>query len=200
MKNINGKLKKNYKKKLIPVTIVLSVGALSFFSSGKKIAYSEPVDDSVTHIFTFGMAPERYSYSEFLFVEHNYPQWIISDPLAYFGERVIDKGYAAEKIDLYLDGESTLDEVRYLKYYIRENGLTVSHTIVLVSSEYHLGRIKLLCSRLELDEKVNINYVAIPEEYRDNKQPLNYFSQWWRFSNLRKEAFNYMMTKFLYWR
>ncbi len=187
-------------RRVVPLTIVASLGVVCLFQAGQKIRYREPLADEFSHIFTFGMAPERYRYSEQLFIEHNTVQWIISDPLAYVGERMIMKGYSVERIDLYLTAESTIDEVRYLKQYIKEHQLSASNTIVLVSSEYHLGRIRLLCERLHLDSEVTLNYVSIPDEFLDREPLEDYWSCWWNYSNLRKEAFNYMMTLLIYWR
>jgi len=184
---------------MVPLTVAVYLGVFSLLQAGQKIRYREPLADEFTHIFTFGMAPERYRYSEQLFIEHSTVQWIISDPLAYVGERMITKGYPVERIHLYLTAESTIDEVRYLKQYIKECQLTASNTIVLVSSEYHLGRIRLLCERLGVDSEVTLNYVS-SDDFLDTEQPDNYRSRWWNYSNLRKEVFNYLVSQLIYWR
>jgi uncharacterized SAM-binding protein YcdF (DUF218 family) len=125
--------------------------------------------------------------------------WLISDPIAYVGERLINRGFSVDEIDLYLTAESTVDEIRYLRFYLRDRGYSKNQTVTIVSSRYHLGRVRLLCRRFGLEKMANCNYVAVSEQFETTPKPDNYWSNWWLYSNLRKEAFNYGVSFFIYW-
>lgn len=178
----------------IPVTAVVT-----YYYAGTKIFYSETPPQSCDYIFTFGMSNDRYVYSEQLFLSYGKPQWIISDPVPYISERMINKGYGSDKIHAYFEAQSTYDEVKYLQRFIKEHGLSKETTIVLVSASSHLGRIKLLCKKLGLEKMVQITYCAVPKSVENPPTPSDYKTHWWRYNTMRREAFNLWATAIIHW-
>lgn len=172
---------------------------LSYFYAGSKIFYSEQPPSSCDYIFTFGISNDRYVYSEKLFLNYGKPHWIISDPIVYFSERMIKKGYGSDKIYAYFEAQSTYDEVKYLKRFIKENGLSKETSIILVSASSHLGRIKLLCKKLGLEKMVQITYCSVPKSLEKPPKPNDYHSHWWKYNTMRREAFNLWATAIIHW-
>lgn len=188
------------KIKFIAGLLLTGVTSLvTYMYAGTKIFYSETPPGNCDYIFTFGMSNDRYVYSENLFIQYQKPYWIISDPMTYISERMINKGYGSDKIHAYFDAESTYDEVKYLKRFVKENGLSTETKIVLVSAESHLGRIQLLCKRLKLDKMVTLTYCAVPKSLENPPHPEDYKTHWWKYNTMRREAFNLLATAIIHW-
>jgi hypothetical protein len=191
-----------FKNRVAVMLVALLFGGaigLFYLYSGFQISYSEPPAPDADLLYTLGMAPERYRFSESLYQKSVFNRWLISDPFAYVGERLIAKGFSADEIDLYLTAESTVDEIRYLRFYLKEKGYRENQTVTIVSSRSHLGRVRLLCRRFGVEKNIECNYVAVSEQFETTPKPQNYYSNWWLYSNLRKETFNFMTSFLIYW-
>ena len=170
---------------LLTASVLLAGAAILAHQLGRKFPVQEAPPRNIDAIFTFGMAPARYAYSESLWRDHADAEWFISDPLDYIGKRMLRRGIPSEKLAVVINRRNTYQEIEALDSLLHSR---LGHAnrkleIALVSDDYHLLRIRMLANRHLDHSRYHFVFLAVPRTV-----PVNYWSHWFLHPQLRLEA------------
>lgn len=168
--------------------VAIASNARSFKVSGSDI------------IFTFGIQPARYTYSEQLYNQSN-GIWIISTPFKYLYWDYIKKGHSRISVIPFFTAKTTRDEILALDSIVKslENHTTLKNQprLILVSSPSHIARIQLTFERLSNLNHYDVHFVGTPDDLLP--KPDNFYSEWWKYTSMWKEVFKFIGYYILYW-
>jgi uncharacterized SAM-binding protein YcdF (DUF218 family) len=179
---------------------VLGTGTLLFRHAGLWLAFSERLPDPLNVIFTFGGENDRVNYSKQLLKNHPEALWIVSYPRKNIIVPFSREGLDTSRIFVVDTCKNTFSEVdcvvklandivrnnaAFLNGKSRPNGGFSNRNrlnVALVSSPYHMRRIKILVSRIKKNSSCAFFCCAVPfEQSTLSKQA---YTVWWKNSRV----------------
>lgn len=162
-------------------------GISAYINLGSMITYSDPVPPKIDLIFSFGGEDARDLYAAELYRTYPHVLWIASgNGRKSYIHLNIGNDFDSTRLTFVDSCKNTFSEVSYLKQWLQHHyqavhkGSSTFHvrkplTIGLVSGPYHMGRIRMVASRLIHGH--SIVYLPVPMVYYPYV-PMN-FRRWW---------------------
>ena len=172
--------------RIILVTLagaLIVVCAVTYRHLGMWLVVSDPLPPSLDAIFTFAGDNDRIPYSKRLYLQYPKALWIVSDPTKKILDSLYAEGTDTARIMVVDTCKSTLSEADCIVKRASALPGTAqtagrSITIGLVSSPYHMRRIRLLVSAQHPDTQVSFVYLPVPFD----QGPLSKrdYETWWK--------------------
>lgn len=167
------------------------------------LVVSDPLPQSLDAIFTFAGDIHRLNYSKELFNRYPQAQWLISYPSKKIAVPLKRDGFDTTRITIVDTCKNTHSEVWYLTdwaTHVSETDNRFSKTrplsVGLVSTPFHMRRIRLEVRRRRIDNACVFYYLPVPvEQYGLTK---NDFKMWWKNDQL-ESAVVLEFKKFIYY-
>lgn len=194
---MNGKIQKRL---LIYSPILAVIGTVFFYtfrSLGNWLVVQDPLTTDLDVIFSFGGTQERAPYAVELQKKYKRAILLVSTAVvAKEKQRLFPLGADTNRIDFIDTCKTTWTEIAFLESWVKGKFGDKTVTVGLVSSPYHMRRIKLMMTR-----RKNINciplFLPVPRE-RYIQYHYNY-NKWWENDKLRNTVIN-EVKKMIYFR
>lgn len=214
-------MKTDKRKKLVVGVIGIIVTAfllwLFLLKAGSWLLVSDPVPERLDIVFTFGGEGARVKYSRELMDRFSGAHWYISDYRQGYTRLLRRDGYNMKRVSHTDTCSSTLSEVTVLDSWIRSGEawrLSVGKSaqdslqfisqsassplhVGLVSSPYHMRRIKMMVSRTDLHGRVKFHFLPVPMERYDYNRQM--FRKWWRHENVKRLVISELQKIVYFW-
>lgn len=170
--------------------IVTATVLLIFRQLGNWLVASDPPPEHLDVICTFAGDSRRVVYSkEFM---HRYPQahWFLSDYKDGHGRLLQKSNFDMSRVTIIDTCTNTVSEIVSLRHWLDRcrpvppsgGGAAVRINVGLVSSPYHMRRIRIMAERCLNRPDVRWYLISVPlEEYQWDH---NTFRYWWRSGNV----------------
>ncbi|MFP4014680.1 MAG: hypothetical protein ACLFVQ_11380 [Chitinispirillaceae bacterium] len=190
---------------------------LFLLNAGSWLLVSDPVPERLDVVFTFGGEGVRVKYSRELMERYTGAHWFISDYKFGYTRLLRRDGYDMERVSYTDTCSSTLSEVTVLNFWVRSGEARrqsagnaaqdsvhfVSRSassplhVGLVSSPYHMRRIKMMVNRTDLHDLVKFHYLPVPmERYSYNEQM---FRKWWKHKSVMRLVISELQKITYFW-
>jgi hypothetical protein len=211
-------MKRSPHRLVIPaITIALLVCGAVFavLNIGDWLVVSDPLPARIDFIFTFAGQNPRLTYSKELMERYGDAHWILSDFHHFYSRILTRNGFDMARVSAVDTASSTLSEVRALRDWLRTNTGSFqrtpaaadtapghSHSILsigLVSSPYHMRRIKFMTNDIFRDHQKDVRFYYLPvpfERFHWTRQDMR---AWWRSKTLRTFAGSEIGKLIVYW-
>jgi uncharacterized SAM-binding protein YcdF (DUF218 family) len=188
---------------LILFIAVVLVGWLAFRNLAVWLVISDPLPQSLDAVFTFAGDVHRINYSKELFKQYPQSKWLISYPSKKIAVPLKRDGFDTSRIVIVDTCKNTTAEVLFItdwvhhavaadKRFSRARPLSVG----LVSTPYHMRRIRMGVSRRGKNDACAYYYLPVPRELYGLTK--NDFKTWWKNDQL-KSAVWLEFKKFTYY-
>jgi uncharacterized SAM-binding protein YcdF (DUF218 family) len=194
------------KKSWLIVTSALGAAAICaymFCSLALWLVVCDPLPQSLDAVFTFAGETQRIIYSKQLFKQYPRSQWLISYPTKRISVPLGKKGLDTSRIFVVDTCINTNSEAWYIadwaKRAIAGNSAYCAArplSIGLVSTPFHMRRIRMEVSRKYKGDRCRFFYLPVPfEQYGVTKHT---YQTWWMHKQLRS-AVILEFKKFIYY-
>jgi uncharacterized SAM-binding protein YcdF (DUF218 family) len=168
-------------KQVLIIILVLAgltlVCAAAFLKLGDWLIVSDSMPRNINVVFTFMGDAERVAYSRELVEKNPGALWVLSDYRDGYARLLRKDGFDMERLIAIDTCVNTLAEVHALSSYVRSRPDSVL-SIALVSSPYHMRRIKFMINRNFHDQNARFYYLTVPlDRYKWTRSTFKY---WWR--------------------
>ena len=175
------------------VVVVVLSSWLAFRNLAMWLVVSDPPPQSLDAIFTFAGDIHRINYSKELFKRYPQAQWLISYPSKKIAGPLKRDGFDTSRIAIVDTCKNTNAEVWYItdwarhtvaadKRFSRARPLSVG----LVSTPYHMRRIRMEVTRSGKDDARVYYYLPVPSE--DYGLTKNDYKTWWKNGQLKSSV------------
>lgn len=190
----------NYKKFLIisgAAVVLVIVAFVAIRKAGMWLLVDDSLSPGIELVFTFAGDKNRVDYSSELMMKYPEAQWLLSDFKNGYINYVSKKGFDLSRVTVIDTCVSTLSEVQCLFGYLMEQQKQNSQkmSVGLVSSPYHMRRIKLMVKSQARLKDVSFSYHPVPLEMYNYSKTM--YKRWWRHKNI-SEAVISEYQKILY--
>jgi uncharacterized SAM-binding protein YcdF (DUF218 family) len=166
---------------IIALTAVLGIGVFGIRSAGSWLIVSDPVPDKLNMIFTFASESERVGYSKELLSRFTSATWVLSDYKNGFSRILRKDNFDMSKVMTIDTCSSTRSEINVINEWLKSHqnsiGSGSKYSVGLVSSPYHMRRIRMMIHRNIHQKNVTFYYLPVPLD-RYNWNP-SMFRNWW---------------------
>jgi hypothetical protein len=137
----------------------------------------DDIPENIDVLFTFSGDPERIRYSNDIFIKYNTDFWLLSFSNEISLNSIFDNNDFSNNISIVDTCKNTYSEIISLNQYLMNKFKSDQQPvrIVLVSSYFHLKRIKLLVNRLIKTQNYYFYYIPVPYDRYQNKFNKNYW-------------------------
>ena len=183
-------------RKKITITVVSAAifffiaGAIIFRNLGVWLCVKDPLPENINVIMTFAGNIDRYDFSKEFVQNHRAAKWVLSVErlpvfdtvsMRFITERNLEiEGFDTSRVFIIDTCTSTFSELTALKWYLKEYEVSKEKTInvALISSPYHMYRIKK--SAKKYIRQNNIKFFAVPVPDKHGQRVVYYPKEWWR--------------------
>jgi uncharacterized SAM-binding protein YcdF (DUF218 family) len=174
----------------LAIVFLCGICGFCFLNLGKWLIVSDSPDDHMNVIFTFAGENARITYSKYLFRKNPESLWIISYPSIKIKSVLNHDNLDTSRIIVVDTCTDTKAEVAYILRWQRLHArlLTLkavsgrTPVIGLVSSWYHMRRIKLLFDSQSKNESCSVRFLPVQINDSTENKPEN---TWWKNSTNR---------------
>jgi hypothetical protein len=166
------------------ITLVVSALALTILlfatrGAGVWLLVDDPLPEDINVIFTFAGEKYRVDYSAELMIKCPGAHWVLSDFKNGYFSYARKKTTDISRITVVDTCVNTIAEVKCLFGYLREhrNQYPKDMTVGLISSPYHMRRIKLMVKSQAKISNVKFTYLPVPLEAYNNSNEM--YKKWW---------------------
>lgn len=172
--------------------IVLFLGGVIVFKNiANWLIVSDAVPKNLNIVFTFAGEGVRVNYSRSLVQKYSEATWVLSDYENGYARLLRKNKFNMDRVVVVDTCKNTKSEVNALAQWVDQNkpvsdsGSTIS--IGLVSSPYHMRRIKMMINRRFKDKNIKFHYLPVPlKQYKWTSEMVQY---WWKTSEVSKVVF-----------
>lgn len=172
--------------------IVLFLGGVIVFKNiANWLIVSDAVPKNLNIVFTFAGEGVRVNYSRSLVQKYSEATWVLSDYEDGYARLLRKNKFNMDRVVVVDTCKNTKSEVNALAQWVDQNkpvsdsGSTIS--IGLVSSPYHMRRIKMMINRRFKDKNIKFHYLPVPlKQYKWTSEMVQY---WWKTSEVSKVVF-----------
>ena len=172
--------------------IVLFLGGVIVFKNiANWLIVSDAVPKNLNIVFTFAGEGVRVNYSRSLMQKYSEATWVLSDYEDGYARLLRKNKFNMDRVVVVDTCKNTKSEVNALAQWVDQNkpvsdsGSTIS--IGLVSSPYHMRRIKMMINRRFKDKNIKFHYLPVPlKQYKWTSEMVQY---WWKTSEVSKVVF-----------
>lgn len=160
-------------------------GVIAFRHLGTWLIVSDPLPKKLDVIFTFSGGSNRAPYAKELFIKYPESFWVLSYPNSSFLKKPENKDLDTSRITIVDTCTSTHSELLYLSDWLNKHASNKDTiNIGLVSSPYHMRRIKLNAHKFVHNKNCTFYYLPVPFEQDDfsGKQ----YQNWWKNKYLQR--------------
>jgi uncharacterized SAM-binding protein YcdF (DUF218 family) len=159
---------------------------IAFRQLGIWLIAADPPPRRLDVICTFAGESRRVDYSKKLMLQHNGAHWLLSDYKDGHGRLLQKNNFDMRRVTIFDTCKNTRSEINAMHEWIvryRHSGLTpgcdtATLDIGLVSSPYHMRRIKIMASRHIGNDHLRLHLLPVPlDEYQWSRDTFRY---WWR--------------------
>jgi len=184
-------MKQDYMRKIFVISgsIVLTLillSAIAFIRAGTWLIVADPLPGKVDVVFTFAGESARVNYSKEVMSRISSAHWVLSDYKNGHARILRNEGFDMDRVSVIDTCTSTYAEVSALSRWINDNKQKDGNkdlSVALVSSPYHMRRIKFMVGRIFHNSALHFYYIPVPlDRYNWNKKM---FGTWWRSKPLR---------------
>jgi uncharacterized SAM-binding protein YcdF (DUF218 family) len=199
----------------IVIVLLACCGVIVTCNIGDWLVVSDPLPPRLDYIFTFAGQNPRLTYSRELMERCPDAHWILSDYHHFYSRILARSGFEMTRVSIVDTASHTLGEVRALSDWLRVNvdslhrmhgapdttaGLPSSKlSIGLVSSPYHMRRIKFMIDDVFRDRQKDIRFFYLPVPFERFNLTQQDMRSWWRSKTLRSFAGSEIGKLVLYW-
>ncbi|MDG5814124.1 ElyC/SanA/YdcF family protein [Chitinispirillales bacterium ANBcel5] len=186
------------------VVVFTTLVALLFLArAGVWLLVSDQVPARLDTVFTFAGEAARVRYSRELVEKNVRAHWLLSDYEDGYARLLKLDGFTMDRVTAVDTCTNTYSEVRALQSFLNTstwlgirqppNPLKVG----LVSSPYHMRRIKIMIERTINDDSIEFYYLPVPLERYSLDAEM--YREWWRYENVGSTVILELMKIFYFW-
>ncbi|HLV32860.1 MAG TPA: ElyC/SanA/YdcF family protein [Chitinispirillaceae bacterium] len=172
--------------------IVLFLGGTIVFKNiANWLIVSDSVPQNLNIVFTFAGEGVRVDYSRSLMQKYPEATWVLSDYENGYARLLRKNKFNMDRVVVIDTCKNTKSEVNALAQWVdqikpaSDSGSTIS--IGLVSSPYHMRRIKMMINRRFKDKNIKFHYLPVPlKQYKWTSEMVQ---NWWKTSEVSKVVF-----------
>ena len=156
---------------------------IAFRQLGLWLIAADPVPARLDVICTFAGESRRVDYSKKLMLQNNDAHWLLSDYKDGHGRLLQKSNFNMRRVTIFDTCKNTHSEINamheWIEHYRHMSGRdTATLDIGLVSSPYHMRRIKIMASRHLSGAHLRIHLLPVPlDDYRWTRDTYRF---WWR--------------------
>lgn len=168
-------------------TVILSLSVFSailiaavflFISLGNWLIVTDSPPQDLDVICTFAGDRQRVTYSKELMAVYPSAHWLLSDYKNGYGRILLHNKYDMSRVTVVDTCSNTVSEVISIGHWIDANTNSADPChIGLVSSPYHMRRIKIMAGRLLQQPHIHVYLLPVPLSYY--KWDKKTFRYWW---------------------
>ena len=198
------------------VTVMLACSAaIVVLNIGNWLVVSDPLPTRLDYVFTFAGQNPRMTYSRELMERFPDAHWILSDFHHIYSRILARNGFDMSRVSIVDTASHTLGEVQALGDWLRANtdSLPRRHiaadtapgpspsklSVGLVSSPYHMRRIKFMINDVFRDHRTDVLFCYLPVPFERFHLTQQDMRTWWRSKTLRTFAGSEVGKLILYW-
>lgn len=175
-----------FKKLLIisgAAVVLVILASVAIRKAGVWLLVKDPLPDKVDVVFTFAGDRNRVDYSSEFMIKYSDSHWLLSDFKNGYINYISKKGFDLSRVTVVDTCVSTISEVKCLFGYLKEQQIKYSQKISvgLVSSPYHMRRIKLMVKSQARMKNVSFSYHPVPMNMYNASKLM--YERWWRHKN-----------------
>lgn len=158
----------------------------AFRQLGVWLIAADPLPERLDVVCTFAGESRRVDYSKKLVLRYDGAHWLLSDYKDGHGRLLQKNAFDMRRVTIFDTCKNTRSEINAMHQWIeryRCSPLTPGHDaapleIGLVSSPYHMRRIKIMASRHIGNNHLRLHLLPVPlEEYQWSRDTFRF---WWR--------------------
>jgi hypothetical protein len=173
--------------------LLLSLAGFYIFHAGMNLLHSSSIPSDIDVVVTFAPIEIRYEYSRELREEYD-SHWIIGDPGHLVSRKAIIGEADYNNATLITDSYSTYSEIVEIRKILDNISIAENNiSIALVSSHFHMRRIKMLTERYLNSANFNIHYLPVPDDMYEPYLKSSAYESWWKHKDLQIEAFKNLL-------
>ncbi|HEX3019821.1 MAG TPA: ElyC/SanA/YdcF family protein [Chitinispirillaceae bacterium] len=174
------KFHKSFGIALIFFLLTLILCLFMFINAGRWLVISDPLPENLDLIFTFAGEHERVAYSKELTSKYPRSFWMLSDYKNGYARLLRKSNFNMSIVQIVDTCKNTVSEVNALRTWLKNNKQFQNNTrlsIGLVSSPYHMRRIKLITKKEFKKSNIDFHFLPVPlDRYNWTSKMLQY---WW---------------------
>jgi hypothetical protein len=182
---------------------IVAATAVAVLGFGSWLVVSDPVPQHLDIVFTFAGEAERVAYSRELVERFPRSHWILSDYKDGYQRILRKEGFDMTRLNAIDTCTNTYAEVDALENRILAGGPASlqddrKETVIgLVSSPYHMRRIKFMVNRQFNNPELRFHYLPVPfERYHWDSRT---FRQWWKTPAVRNIVISEFQKIVFFW-
>jgi hypothetical protein len=160
---------------------ILGLGVFGIRNIGSWLIVSDPVPDKLDMIFTFASESERVGYSKELLSRFTDATWVLSDYKNGFSRILRKDNFNMSKVSTIDTCSSTRSEINVINEWLKGHSKSIragsKYHVGLVSSPYHMRRIRMMIQRNIHQKNVTFYYLPVPLERYNWDSSM--FKNWW---------------------
>lgn len=175
-----------YKKFLFisgAAVVLVIVASVAIRKAGVWLLVDDTLSPGLDLVFTFAGDKNRVDFSSELIIKYPEAHWLLSDFKNGYINYISKKGFDLSRVTVVDTCVSTISEVKCLFGYLKDLQKKNSHKISvgLVSSPYHMRRIKLMVKSQTRMRNVSFSYHPVPLKMYNVSKLM--YERWWRHKN-----------------
>jgi hypothetical protein len=194
---------------IIVSTLLASAGAM--LTVGPWLFLSDPLPSRLDVIFTFAGDNQRLHYSRNLMERYSAAHWVLSDFHHYYSRILVRNGFAMVRVTAVDTAANTLSEVNALADWLMSAKVPVDGNIGsardlpdtvaigLVSSPYHMRRIRFMTRDVFRDRGVVARFYYLPVPFEKHSWTRKDLRKWWKSKTLRGHVLSEIGKLLVYW-
>jgi uncharacterized SAM-binding protein YcdF (DUF218 family) len=211
-------MKRSPRRLVIPaiaIALLVCGAVFTILNIGEWLIVSDPLPARLDFIFTFAGQNPRLTYSKELMERYPDAHWILSDFNHVYSRILTRNGFDMTRVSTVDTASHTLAEVQALNDWLHANTSSLQRTTIaadtvpghspyklsigLVSSPYHMRRIKFMINDVFHDHRNDVLFYYLPvpfERFHWTRQDMH---AWWSSKALRTFAGSEIGKLIMYW-
>jgi uncharacterized SAM-binding protein YcdF (DUF218 family) len=166
----------------------LAAAVFAFCNCALWLVVSDPLPATLDAVFTFAGESHRIVYSRELFLANKNSRWLLSYPSRRIAARLVKEGLDTSRITIVDTCKNTSSEAAYVTDWAAKECMRFTAdrplAIGLVSTPFHMRRIRMEITRKFKGKSCNFYYLPVPfERYGVTRQT---YATWWLNKPLRQ--------------
>jgi uncharacterized SAM-binding protein YcdF (DUF218 family) len=199
----------------IAIALLVCGAAIVVTNIGDWLVVSDPLPPRLDYVFTFAGQNPRLTYSRELMERYPDAHWILSDFHHFYSRILARNGFDMTRVSAVDTASYTLAEVHALSDWLQANTDSLQRlpvaadtapghsfsklSIGLVSSPYHMRRIKFMVNDVFRDRRKDMLFYYLPVPFERFQRTPQDMRAWWRSKSLRTFAGSEIGKLIMYW-